>query len=97
MQSRLNFLWEYILSKHPKTKDIFLEKKGFDIKHKTTYLKLIKEISKIDFSLISCKWNIETFKNSLSSYTEGYGEPITFNILDKVLGINPNITYSKNS
>jgi hypothetical protein len=45
--------------------------------------------------LINNDWNIETFKNSLASYIEGYGEPITYNILDKVLGINSNITYSK--
>ena len=51
--------------------------------------------SHTELSLINSNWNIETFKNSLSSYTDGYGEPITYNILDKVLGINSNITYSK--
>jgi len=51
--------------------------------------------SHTELSLINNDWNIETFKNSLASYIEGYGEPITYNILDKVLGINSNITYSK--
>lgn len=51
--------------------------------------------SHTELSLIESEWNIKTFKNSLASYTEGYGDIITYDILDKVLGINSNITYSK--
>jgi hypothetical protein len=51
--------------------------------------------SHTELSLIETEWNLETFKNSLASYTEGYGDIITYDILDKLLGINSNVTYSK--
>jgi type I restriction enzyme M protein len=38
----IKHLWDDILSAHPSTKNIFLKGKGFDIKHKSTYIKIIK-------------------------------------------------------
>ena len=38
-------LWEYILSKHPSTKNIFLKDKGFDIQRQSTYKNLINKIN----------------------------------------------------
>ena len=37
----IKHLWDDILSSHPSTKNIFLKGKGFDIKHKSTYIKII--------------------------------------------------------
>jgi type I restriction-modification system DNA methylase subunit len=45
---KLEYLWNDILSKHRTTKNIFLKGKGFNIKYKTTYKKIIQEINKID-------------------------------------------------
>ena len=42
--------WDIILSNHPTTKNIFLKGKGFDIKHKSTYKKLIDKLNSIDLS-----------------------------------------------
>ena len=46
--SNMKHLWNDILSKHPITKNIFLQDKGFDIQHKSTYKKLINKINSID-------------------------------------------------
>ena len=46
-------LWIYILSQHPKTKNIFIKGKSFDIAHQTTYKKLIKKLDEFDFTCIS--------------------------------------------
>ena len=46
--SNMKHLWDDILSIHPITKNIFLQDKGFDIQHKTTYKKLINKINSID-------------------------------------------------
>ncbi len=41
-------LWDAILSKHPKTKDIFLQEKFFDVKQVSTLKKLITRISSLE-------------------------------------------------
>ena len=41
-------LWEHILSVNPITKNIFLTGKGFDIRHKSTYKKLIDKIASLN-------------------------------------------------
>jgi type I restriction enzyme S subunit len=45
-------LWKYILSQHPKTKNIFVKNKSFDISHQSTYKKLIKKLDEFDFENI---------------------------------------------
>ena len=47
----MKYLWDDILSKHPSTKNIFLKNKGFDIKHKSTYKKIIEKFVKINLSV----------------------------------------------
>ena len=46
----MKYLWDDILSKHPTTKNIFLEGKGFDIQHKSTYKNLIDKLNSLDLS-----------------------------------------------
>jgi restriction endonuclease S subunit/type I restriction-modification system DNA methylase subunit len=48
----LKNIWDYILSKHPKTKDIFLTGKGFDMKKQATFRKLIDKLSEFDFTSV---------------------------------------------
>lgn len=71
IQSKLNALWDQILSEHPKTKNIFIKKKGFDIKRKITYKKLIKEISKINFSNIEQDIQGEAYEDILKDTMTG--------------------------
>ncbi len=46
----MKYLWNDILAVHPITKNIFLKDKGFDIKHKTTYKKLIDKLNSLNLS-----------------------------------------------
>lgn len=46
----MKFAWDIILSKHPTTKNIFLKNKGFDIQHKSSYVKIIKKLVSLDLS-----------------------------------------------
>jgi len=48
----LKDIWNHILSKHPKTKDIFLTGKGFDMKKQATFRKLIDKLSEFDFTSV---------------------------------------------
>jgi type I restriction enzyme M protein len=48
----MNNLWKYILSQHPKTKNIFVKEKNFDMTHQSTYKKLIKKLNEFDFTKI---------------------------------------------
>jgi type I restriction enzyme S subunit len=50
IQTIMGFLWKIILSKHPTTKNIFLEGKKFDIQHKSTFKKLIEKLNSLDLS-----------------------------------------------
>jgi type I restriction-modification system DNA methylase subunit len=46
----LKNIWDYILSKHPKTKDIFITGKSFDMKKQATFRKLIDKLYEFDLS-----------------------------------------------
>ncbi len=46
----MKYIWDIILSVHPSTNKIFLKGKGFDIKHKSTYKKLIDKVHSINLS-----------------------------------------------
>ena len=50
--TNMKYLWDDILSVHPKTKNIFLKNKGFDITNQSTYTKLINKLNSFDFELI---------------------------------------------
>ena len=48
--TQMKYLWKIILSKHPSTKNIFLNEKSFDIKYQSTYANLINKLNEIDLS-----------------------------------------------
>jgi type I restriction enzyme M protein len=45
-------LWDEVLSVHPVTKNIFVNGKGFDIQHQSTYRKLIQKLYAFDFASV---------------------------------------------
>jgi len=47
---QIKYLWDIILSVHPTTKNIFMKDKGFDIRHQSSYKKLIIKLDELDFS-----------------------------------------------
>ena len=47
---QIKYLWDIILSVHPTTKNIFMKDKGFDIRHQSSYKKLITKLDELDFS-----------------------------------------------
>jgi type I restriction-modification system DNA methylase subunit/restriction endonuclease S subunit len=71
----MKFAWDIILSKHPTTQNIFLKNKGFDIQHKTSYVKIIKKLVSLDLS----KTEYDVLGNS-------YEEVIQDIMTGKVLG-----------
>jgi len=71
----MKFLWDDILSQHPKTDKIFLEGKGFDIKNKATFRKLINKLNSVDFT-----------KYESDILGEAYEEVIQDIMTGKVLG-----------
>ncbi|MBM3453731.1 MAG: hypothetical protein FJX80_01135 [Bacteroidetes bacterium] len=46
----LKYIWDIILSRHPATKAIFLKGRGFDIRHQSTFKKIIDKLNAIDLS-----------------------------------------------
>ena len=52
LSTNMKYLWKDILSVHPKTKNIFLEGKGFDITNQSTYKKLITKLNSFNFESI---------------------------------------------
>jgi type I restriction-modification system DNA methylase subunit/restriction endonuclease S subunit len=46
----LKYIWDIILSRHPETKAIFLKGRGFDIRHQSTFKKIIDKLNAIDLS-----------------------------------------------
>lgn len=50
ISGNIELLWKDILAVHPTTKEIFLKNKFFDIKHNSTYKKLIDKLNLLDLS-----------------------------------------------
>lgn len=69
------YVWDTILSVHPKTKDIFEKGKGFEIKSQSTFKKLIMKINEFDFTDID---------NDIQG--EAYEEVIKDIMVGKILG-----------
>jgi type I restriction-modification system DNA methylase subunit/restriction endonuclease S subunit len=46
----LKYIWDIILSRHPATNAIFLKGRGFDIRHQSTFKKIIDKLNAIDLS-----------------------------------------------
>lgn len=71
----IKYLWDIILSSNPATKNIFLKNKGFDIKNKSTYKKIIDKLASLDLS-----------ENSYDVLGSAYEEIIKDTMTGKVLG-----------
>jgi type I restriction-modification system DNA methylase subunit len=50
LDTKLKYLWDDILSEHPKTRNIFLKGKRFDIQYTSTYKKIINKINELDLT-----------------------------------------------
>ena len=50
--TNMKYLWDDILAVHPKTKNIFIKGRGFDITNQSTYKKLITKLNSFDFESI---------------------------------------------
>ena len=48
----MQLLWDTILSVHPITKNIFLQGKGFDIQHQSTYRKILDKLYAFNFESV---------------------------------------------
>lgn len=46
----LRHVWDYVLSEHPATRNIFLSNKKFDVKHHSTFKRLIDKAQSIELS-----------------------------------------------
>jgi type I restriction-modification system DNA methylase subunit/restriction endonuclease S subunit len=71
----MKYLWDDILAVHPKTKNIFLKGRGFDITNQSTYKKLITKLN---------SFNFETIESDILG--EAYEEVIQDIMTGKVLG-----------
>ena len=67
----LKDIWNHILSKHPKTKDIFLTGKGFDMKKQATFRKLIDKLSEFDFSTVDVDIQGHAYEDLLKDIMTG--------------------------
>lgn len=52
----LRHVWDYVLSEHPATRNIFLSNKKFDVKHHSTFKRLIDKAQSIDLS--NCDFDV---------------------------------------
>jgi len=73
--NNMKYLWDDILSVHPKTKNIFQKGKGFDITNQSTYKKLINKLNTFNFE------NVEA-----DILGEAYEEVIQDVMIGKTLG-----------
>lgn len=73
--NNMKYLWDDILSVHPKTKNIFQKGKGFDITNQSTYKKLINKLNTFNFE------NVEA-----DTLGEAYEEVIQDIMIGKTLG-----------
>jgi type I restriction-modification system DNA methylase subunit len=71
----MKYLWDIILSIHPKTNKIFIKNKGFDIQNQSTYKKIIDKLNSFNFS---------TIENDILG--EAYEEVIKDVMVGKTLG-----------
>ena len=91
----MKYLWDIILSVHPTTKNIFLKDKGFDIRHQSSYKKLIEKLYKLDLS--STDYDVlgnayeEVFQDIMTGKVLGqyFTQPLVKKMMVKL--INPQI------
>jgi type I restriction-modification system DNA methylase subunit len=89
----LKFLWDDILSVHPSTKNIFLKGKNFDIRHQSTYKKIIDKIDSLEFSLYDILGEAyeEVIQDIMTGKVFGqfFTQPLVKNMMVKL--INPQL------
>jgi type I restriction-modification system DNA methylase subunit len=91
----LKNIWDNILSKHPKTKDIFLTGKGFDIKKQATFRKLIDKLYEFDLSDIDYDIQGHAYEDLLKDIMTGkvlgqyFTQPLVKNMMVSL--INPKL------
>ena len=91
----MKYLWDIILSVYPTTKNIFLKDKGFDIRHQSSYKKLIEKLYKLDLS--STDYDVlgnayeEVFQDIMTGKVLGqyFTQPLVKKMMVKL--INPQI------
>jgi len=91
----MKYLWDIILSVHPTTKNIFLKDKGFDIRHQSSYKKIIEKLYKLDLS--STDYDVlgnayeEVFQDIMTGKVLGqyFTQPLVKKMMVKL--INPQI------
>ena len=71
----MKYLWDIMLSVHPTTKNIFMKDKGFDIRHQSSYKKLVSKLNDVDLS-----------KTEYDVLGEAYEDVIKDIMTGKVLG-----------
>jgi len=91
--TNIKHLWDDILSSHPSTKNIFLKGKGFDIKHKSTYIKIIKilnDLPETEQDILGDAYE-ETIKSIMTGKVLGqfFTQPLVKKIMVEL--INPQI------
>ena len=67
----MKYVWEYVLAVHPKTKDIFIKGKGFDIEHQETYKRLFTELNKFNFEDIDNDIQGDVYENVIKDTMTG--------------------------
>jgi type I restriction-modification system DNA methylase subunit len=91
----MKYAWEIILSKHPITKNIFLENKHFDIQRTSTYTNLINQLNKLnlenyDYDILGNAYE-EVIQDIMTGKVLGqfFTQPLIKNMMVKL--INPQI------
>ena len=69
--TNMKYLWEDILAVHPKTKNVFLSGKGFDITNQSTYTKLITKLNKFNFESIEADILGEAYEEVIQGVMTG--------------------------
>ena len=69
--TNMKYLWDDILAVHPKTKNIFLKGKGFDITNQSTYKKLINKLKEFNFESIEDDVLGEAYEEVISENMKG--------------------------
>lgn len=89
------YVWDTILSEHPKTKDIFIKDRGFEIKSQGTFKILITKINDFDFSNIDYDVQGEAYEEVIKDMMVGkiFGQFFTPPEIKKLMIklINPQI------
>ena len=95
LQQNLYYLWQCVLSEHPKTSKIYLQNENFKIKNDYTFQELIKALNSIDLNEIDYDILGNVYEEIISSVMIGktLGQFFTQNIIKNIMIdlINPTV------